>query len=55
MRIDEIIEMPVNPNSKTMANGNMIDPEIEEVRKRQRQKEDGIDPELAEIVQDFPT
>lgn len=54
MRIDEIVEMPVNPNSKTMANGNMIDPELEEIRKRQRQIEDGIDPELAEIVQDFP-
>ncbi len=54
MRIDEIIEMPVNPNSKSMANGDQIDPELEEIRKRQRQIEDGIDPELAEIVQDFP-
>ena len=53
MRIDEIVDMP-NPNSKTLANGNMIDPEIEEVRKRMRQREEGIDPDLAEIVQDFP-
>jgi hypothetical protein len=54
MRIDEIVEMPVNANSKSMANGDMIDPELEEIRKRQRQIEDGIDPKLAEIVQDFP-
>ena len=54
MRIDEIIEMPVNPNSTSIANGNMLDPELEEIRKRKRQMEDGIDPELAEIVQDFP-
>jgi hypothetical protein len=54
MRIDEIIEMPVNPNSKSMANGNQLDPELEEIRKRKRQIEDGIDPDTAEIVQDFP-
>jgi hypothetical protein len=54
MRIDEIIEMPVNPNSKSMPNGDQVDPELEEIKKRKRQIECGIDPDYEEIVQDFP-
>ena len=54
MRIDEIIEMPVNPNSKSMPNGDQVYPEIEEIKKRQRMIDDGIDPDYEEIVQDFP-
>ena len=54
MKINEVIEMPVNPNSKSMANGDQLDPELEEIKKRKRQMDAGIDPEEAEIVQDFP-
>jgi len=34
--------------------GNQIDPELLELKKRAKQKEEGIDPDLADLVQDFP-
>ena len=53
MRINEIVTEHVD-DSKAFVNGNMIDPELQEIRKRKEQEEEGIDPNLAEIVQDFP-
>ena len=34
--------------------GNQIDPELMALKKRAKQIEDGLDPDRAEIVQDFP-
>jgi len=34
--------------------GSQIDPELIALKKRAKQIEDGIDPDTAEIVQDFP-
>ncbi len=53
MRINEIIKEHVN-DADAFVNGNMIDPELQEIRKRKEQEEKGVDPDLAEIVQDFP-
>lgn len=54
MKINEIIEMPVNPNSKTVANGDQVDPKLIQIRKEKQDIEDGIDTDLEEILQDFP-
>ena len=53
MKINEIISEHVN-DSQAFVNGNMIDPELQEIRKRKEQEEAGIDVDHAEIVQDFP-
>ena len=53
MKINEIIREHVN-TADAFVNGNMIDPQLAEIKKRERMHNDGIDPELAEIVQDFP-
>lgn len=53
MRIEEIITEHVN-TAKGFVNGNMIDPELQEIEKRLRQMQDGLDPDHAEAVQDFP-
>ena len=34
--------------------GNQIDPELVELKKRAKQEAEGIDPDLADLVQDFP-
>lgn len=53
MRINEIVTEHVE-DAKAFVNGNMLDPELQEIRKRRQQEEAGIDPDHAEIVQDFP-
>ena len=53
MRIEEIVTEHVN-TAKGFVNGNMIDPELQDIEKRLRQMQDGLDPDHAEAVQDFP-
>lgn len=54
MKINEVIQEGVN-STEDFVSGNMVDPELAEIKKRARQHEEGIDPDTAEIVQDFPT
>lgn len=54
MKITEIIKEHVN-TADAFVNGNMIDPQLAEIKKRAREYEEGLDPDLAEIMQDFPT
>lgn len=53
MRIGEIITEHVD-DAKAFVTGNQVDPELVELTKRKKQIEMGIDPDHAEIVQDFP-
>lgn len=53
MRINEIVTEHVE-DAKAFVNGNMLDPELQEIRKREEQRLKGVDPDIAEIVQDFP-
>jgi len=41
-------------HAEAFVTGNQIDPELLELKKRAKQREEGIDPELADLVQDFP-
>ena len=54
MKINDIISEHVD-DAKAFVTGNQIDPELLELKKRKLQVEQGIDPDTAEIVQDFPT
>lgn len=53
MKINEIISEHIN-DADNFVSGNMIDPQLEEIKKRARMFDAGIDPDAAEIVQDFP-
>ena len=52
MKIKDITE--AFGNAEHFVTGNQIDPELIALKKRAKQKEDGIDPDYAELVQDFP-
>ncbi len=54
MRINDIIIEHVD-DADAFVNGARIDPELLELKKRKIQIEQGIDPDTAEIVQDFPS
>jgi hypothetical protein len=54
MRIDDIIVEHVD-DADAFVNGAQIDPELLELKKRQSMIDQGIDPDNAEIVQDFPS
>jgi len=54
MRINEIVKEHVN-DAEAFVTGNQIDPELLELKKRKLQIDQGIDPDTAEIVQDFPS
>lgn len=54
MKIKELISEHVN-DADAFVTGNQVDPELLELKKRQLQIENGIDPDNAEIVQDFPS
>jgi len=54
MRINDIIKEHVS-DAEAFVTGHRIDPELLELRKRKMQIEQGIDPDEAEIVQDFPS
>jgi hypothetical protein len=54
MRIDDIIKEHVT-DAEAFVTGHRIDPELLELKKRKLQIEQGIDPDTAEIVQDFPS
>lgn len=41
-------------HAKAFVTGNQIDPELLELKKRARQRKEGIDPDVADLVQDFP-
>jgi len=53
VKIKEIISENFG-NAEYFVTGNQIDPQLLALKKRARQIEDGIDPDTAEIVQDFP-
>ena len=53
MKIDEIINEDF-AQPRHFVSGNQIDPELLALKKRAKQIEDGIDPDTAEVVQDFP-
>ncbi len=53
MKIKDIIIEHVD-EPKAFVTGNQIDPELMELKKRAKQKKEGIDPDHAEIIQDFP-
>ena len=53
MKIKEIVTEHFG-RAEAYVTGNQIDPELVELKKRAKQKEKGIDPDYAEIVQDFP-
>jgi hypothetical protein len=54
MRINDIIIEHVN-DADAFVNGASIDPELLELKKRKQMVDQGIDPDTAEIVQDFPS
>lgn len=41
-------------DAKAFVTGNQVDPQLLALKKRAKQIEAGIDPDAAEIVQDFP-
>jgi len=53
MKINEVIQEGVN-DVEDFVSGDMIDPQLSELKKRERMHDEGIDPDTAEIVQDFP-
>lgn len=53
MKIKDIVSEDFG-HAKAFVTGNQIDPELIALKKRAKQREEGIDPEVAEIVQDFP-
>ncbi len=53
MKIKDIVSEAFG-HAEHFVTGNQIDPELIELKKRAKQREEGIDPEVAEIVQDFP-
>lgn len=53
MKIKELIKEDFG-QPEEFVSGNQIDPELMALKKRQKQIEAGIDPDAAEIVQDFP-
>ena len=54
MKINEVIQEGVN-DTEDFVSGDMCDPELAEVKKRERMNDEGIDPDTTEIVQDFPS
>jgi hypothetical protein len=54
MRINEIVNEHVS-DAEAFVTGHRIDPELLELKKRKIQIDQGIDPDNAEIVQDFPS
>lgn len=53
MKIKDIVKEDFG-RAKEFVTGNQIDPELMELKKRAQQKAEGIDPDLADLVQDFP-
>lgn len=53
MKIKDIVTEDFG-HAKAFVTGNQIDPELMELKKRAKQKEEGIDPDIADLVQDFP-
>lgn len=53
MKINEIITEDFG-RPEHFVTGNQIDPELLALKKRAKQIETGLDPDTAEIVQDFP-
>lgn len=53
MKIKEVIEESYN-DAEAFVTGNQIDPELLALKKRAEQIKSGLDPDTAEIVQDFP-
>ncbi len=53
MKIKDIVSEAFG-HAEHFVTGNQIDPELLELKKRAKQKEEGIDPDLEDLVQDFP-
>jgi len=54
MKIIEVISEHVS-DAEAFVTGHQIDPELLELKKRKIQVDQGLDPDNAEIVQDFPS
>lgn len=53
MKIEDIVTEDFG-QARAYVSGNQIDPELVALKKRAKQKEKGMDPYHAELVQDFP-
>ena len=53
MKIKDIVQEDFG-HAKAFVTGNQIDPELIQLKKEKKQREEGIDPDLADLVQDFP-
>ncbi len=53
MKINDIVKEDFG-HAKAFVTGNQIDPELIELKKRAKQREEGINPDEADLVQDFP-
>ena len=53
MKIKEIVAEDFG-HAEHFVTGNQIDPELIQLKKEAKQREEGIDPNVADLVQDFP-